>query len=57
MLDLQHEAGGYASTSDVVSALHDDGHGGTLLSLGGGHSIDFVGTALGLLHASNFAIG
>lgn len=35
-IDLLNGVGGYASTGQVMSALHADGHGGTLLSLGGG---------------------
>jgi uncharacterized repeat protein (TIGR03803 family) len=57
LLELLHGAGGYGSAAAVVSALHSDSHGGTLLSLGASGSIDFLGTAPSQLHASNFQIG
>jgi hypothetical protein len=34
-----------------------DQHGGSLLSLGSGGSIDFLGVAPTALHAANFQIG
>ena len=42
-----------------MSALRSDGHGGTMLALGGAlnaGSLDFVDTAISQLHASNFVI-
>jgi uncharacterized repeat protein (TIGR03803 family) len=57
ILDLQHGAGGYGSAAAAFAALRSDGRGGTMLSLGGTYSIDFVGTTLSQLHASNFVVG
>jgi glutamate mutase epsilon subunit len=48
--------GGYTSASAVVSALHSDGHGGTLLPLGAAGSIDFIGVGVSQLHTSNFSV-
>ena len=56
---LANGVGDYHSVADIMSALRSDGHGGTLLALGGGPnagSIDFVDTAISQLHASNFMI-
>lgn len=55
VVDLVGGVGGYHSVSDVVAALHSDGHGGTMLALGTG-SIDFVGLPVGELTAANFKI-
>jgi hypothetical protein len=41
----------------VLSALKSDGWGGTLLSFGKGHFLDFVGVTPEQLHATNFHIG
>jgi len=57
VVDLLNGAGGYASTAQILSNLHSDGHGGTLLALGSQGSIDFAGTAQSQLHASSFRIG
>jgi len=57
VIDLLNGAGGFASTAQIMSNLHSDGHGGTLLALGSQGSIDFAGTAASQLHASNFRIG
>lgn len=57
VIDLLNGAGGYASTAQILSNLHSDGHGGTLLALGTQGSVDFVGTSISQLHASNFKIG
>jgi len=57
VVDLLNGCGGYASTAQIMNNLHSDGHGGTMLSLGSNCSIDFAGTALSQLHASNFRIG
>jgi hypothetical protein len=57
VVDLLNGAGGYASTAQIMSNLHSDGHGGTVLALGSQGSIDFAGTAASQLHASNFRIG
>ena len=53
VVDLISGAQQYSTTTDVVNALHADGHGGTLLTLSGG-SIDFVGVSQSALHATNF---
>jgi hypothetical protein len=37
--------------------LKTDGHGGTMLALGGGNTLDFVGTSQSTLTASHFRIG
>jgi autotransporter passenger strand-loop-strand repeat protein len=57
VVDLKNGVGGFNSVAAIVDALHSDGHGGTVLSLGNNGSIDFVGTAPNQIHASNFAIG
>jgi hypothetical protein len=45
VIDLAGGVGGYADTAVVLLALTDDGHGGTLVPLGGGSGLDFVGVA------------
>ena len=57
VIDLLGGVGGYANVTQVLSALTPDNAGGTLLPLGSGHSIDFVGVAPSGLHAANFQIG
>jgi autotransporter passenger strand-loop-strand repeat protein len=60
VVHLMNGVGNYHSVADIVSALHSDGHGGTLLALGtdpAAGSIDFVGTTISQLHASSFMIG
>ncbi|MGD0634250.1 MAG: hypothetical protein ABSA13_08235 [Beijerinckiaceae bacterium] len=57
VVDLKNGVGGYTSVTAIVDALHSDGHGGTILTLGTTGSIDFVGIAPSQLHASNFAVG
>jgi hypothetical protein len=57
MIDLIGGVGGYHATQQVLAALTSDGHGGSMLALGLGGSIDFMGVALSQLHASNFQIG
>jgi hypothetical protein len=60
VLDLKGVGGGYASAAAVVSALQDDGHGGTQLLLGSGAGaavIDFANTARSLLTVAHFRIG
>ena len=49
--------GGFADTTTVLSALASDSRGGTVLSFGNGHSLDFLGVALSQLHMANFQIG
>jgi len=56
-IDLLNGAGGYSSVSQVMSALHSDGNGGTLLALGPSGSIDFAGVNPSQMHASNFGVG
>jgi hypothetical protein len=58
VVDLIGGIGGFTTTSQVLSALKSDGHGGTLLSFGNGNSssLDFTGIPPSLLHASNFQI-
>jgi hypothetical protein len=57
VLDLKNGAGGYASVNAIVQALHSDGHGGTMLSLGSSGSIDFQNTSVSQLTPSHFAVG
>jgi autotransporter passenger strand-loop-strand repeat protein len=57
LLDFTNGAGGFGSVTSVMDALHSDGHGGTLLSLGSGGSIDFVKVAESQIHAANFKVG
>jgi hypothetical protein len=57
VVDLAGGVGGYTDTAGVLSALKEDGHGGTLLPLGGSSCLDFVGVAPSQLHTANFQIG
>ena len=57
VLDLVGGAGGFTTATQAFKALTSDQHGGSLLSLGGGHSIDFAGVPPNHLSASNFKIG
>jgi hypothetical protein len=60
VVHLMNGVGNYHSVADIMSALHSDGHGGTLLALGtepAAGSIDFVGTTISQLHVSSFMIG
>jgi hypothetical protein len=57
VVDLTGGLGGFTDATMVVSALQSDGRGGTLLSFGKGHLLDFVGVTPGQLHAANFHIG
>jgi V8-like Glu-specific endopeptidase len=57
IIDLLNGAGGYRSASQAFATLTNDGHSGSLLSLGSKGSIDLVGEARSSLHASNFKIG
>jgi hypothetical protein len=57
VIDLRGGLGGFTTPQAVVAALQSDHHGGTLLSLGHGNSLDFDGVARSQLHAANFAIG
>lgn len=57
VVDLLGGVGGYTGATAVVKALTSDGSGGTLLPMGSGQSIDFVGVVPGSLHAANFQVG
>ncbi len=57
VIDLMGGLGGFTTPQDVLPALHSDGHGGTLLSLGGSSSLDFANMAPAQLTANHFAIG
>ena len=60
VVHLMNGVGNYHSVADIMSALHSDGHGGTLLALGtspAAGSLDFVGITISQLHASSFMIG
>ena len=56
VIDLTGGVGGLTDTASVLSALASDGRGGTELSFGNGHLLDFVGVAQSQLHAANFHI-
>ena len=57
LVDLLGGVGGYANSDAVISALTTDGHGGSLLPLGAGQSIDFIDMAPSALRTNNFQIG
>jgi hypothetical protein len=57
VVDLTGGFGGFTDATMVVSALKSDGRGGTLLSFGKGHFLDFAGVMPKQLHAANFHIG
>lgn len=54
VIDLVGGAGGYATVSDVLTALHSDGAGGSILDVGGGH-LHLIGVSS--LQQSNILIG
>jgi hypothetical protein len=56
VVDLTGGLGGFTDTAMVLSALKSDGRGGTLLSFGQGHFINFAGVTPAQLHATNFDI-
>jgi hypothetical protein len=56
VIDLKGGIGGFATNAAVISALTDDGSGGTLLSFGPGSSLDIFSVAPSLLTAANFKI-
>ena len=56
-IDLTGGVGGFKNVHAVLAALHSDGNGGTLLSLGASGQIDFMGVAQGTLTASRFQVG
>jgi hypothetical protein len=56
VIDLAGGVGGFTDAAMVLSALSNDGRGGTLLSLGKGQLLDFVGIPPGQFHATNFQI-
>ena len=56
VVDLTGGIGGFTDTAMVLAALQSDGRGGTLLSFGQGHFLDFAGVAQNQLHAANFHI-
>jgi hypothetical protein len=57
VVDLLYGAGGFTTAAQAQAALVSDGHGGSLLHLGGSGSIDFTNVAPNLLAASHFRIG
>jgi hypothetical protein len=57
VVDLTGGVGGFTDAAMVLSALASDGRGGTLLSFGKGHFVDFVGVSPAQLHATNFHTG
>jgi hypothetical protein len=56
-IELINNAGGYSSVSEVLGALHSDGHGGSLLALGPSGSLDISGIAPNAMSANHFKIG
>jgi hypothetical protein len=56
-VDLLGGIGGYGDAASVMAALTPDGAGGTMLPIGAGHGLDFVGLAPGRLQPGNFQIG
>jgi hypothetical protein len=56
VIDLLGGVGHYSNVTQVLNALTTDHAGGTLLPLGNGQSIDFVGVARSSLHAANFKV-
>jgi hypothetical protein len=57
VVDLLYGVGGFATAAQAQASLVTDGHGGSLLSLGGSGSIDFANVATNLIAASHFKIG
>jgi len=58
VVDLLNGVGGYTTAASAQAALVSDGHGGSMLSLGGGTgSIDFMGMAPSSIAATHFKIG
>jgi hypothetical protein len=57
VIDLTGGVGGYHNVSQVLAALKSDAHGGTMLSLGGANTLDFVNTAQSSLTAAHFRVG
>ena len=57
VVDLTGGIGGFTDTAMVLAALQSDGRGGTLLSFGQSHFLDFAGVKPEQLHATNFHIG
>ena len=57
VVDLTGGLGSFTDTASVLSALTNDGRGGTLLSFGKGAFLDVVGVPPDQLHATNFRVG
>jgi hypothetical protein len=56
VIDLVGGVGGFTSAAKAYASLTSDGHGGSLLSLGGNSSIDIAGVTPNHLSAHNFAL-
>jgi hypothetical protein len=56
IVSLLNGVGGYTSKAEAAAALHSDGAGGSLLSLGADGTIDFVGVAPTAIGAGRFRI-
>jgi len=57
VIDLLGGVGGIATPQAAYAALTSDGKGGSMLSLGGGLTIDTSGVPKAMLSAANFKIG
>jgi aryl-phospho-beta-D-glucosidase BglC (GH1 family) len=56
VVDLLSGVGGYQTAAQALAAVHSDGAGGSILSLGAG-ALDFAGLAPSALSLANFRIG
>ena len=56
VIALLNGVGGYKTVAAVVAALHCDGNGGSLLSLGASGTLDILGVAPGALSAARFRL-
>jgi hypothetical protein len=56
VISLLNGVGGYTSKAEAAAALHSDGAGGSLLSLGADGTIDLIGAAPTALGAGRFRI-
>ena len=57
VVDLLGGIGGYTCVNSVLAAVTHDRAGGSMLPLGSGQYINFVGVAPTALHAANFQVG
>ena len=57
MIELLNGVGGYANAAAALSAVVDDGHGNSTLSLGVAGTIHFIGDTKEKLTVASFQIG